>query len=167
ACRTVCGDGIIAGSEQCDDNNTTADDGCSDRCRIEANTICEGEPSVCRDTVCGNKIKEGTEPCDDGNQDWGDGCTPECQIEPSCAVGEACSSECGDGIKFPTEACDDGNNVDGDGCSSVCKIEPGFTCEEATGGDTIVMPMIVRDFVGTGTTLVTGITLQHTDFQPA
>lgn len=165
-CRTVCGDGIIAGAEQCDDENTTPGDGCGERCRLEANTVCEGEPSECRDTVCGNYVKEGTEPCDDGNQSWGDGCTPECQIEPSCAVGAACVSECGDGIKFPSEDCDDGNAVDGDGCSAVCEIEEGFTCSEATGSDTIVMPMIVRDFVGSGTIpLVSGITSRHLDFE--
>lgn len=167
SCRTLCGDGIVAGSEQCDDNNTAADDGCGERCRIEANTVCEGEPSVCRATTCGDGMQEGTEPCDDDNHAWGDGCTPECQIEPACAVGAACSSACGDGIKFPTEDCDDGNAVDGDGCSATCTIEAGFVCTEATGSDTIVMPMIVRDFVGfaAGDPTDPGITERHMDFQ--
>lgn len=165
ACRTVCGDGIVAGNEQCDDGNTTRDDGCSERCRLEANTVCTGEPSVCRATVCGDGVVEGTEPCDNGGIGWGNGCTPECQVEPSCPVGGACASECGDGIKFPDEDCDDGNVVDGDGCSSTCKIEPGFLCQEAAGGNTLVMPMIVRDFVGAGSTLVPGITQRNMDFE--
>ncbi len=31
----VCGDGILSPDEQCDDNNTTSGDGCSDTCRTE------------------------------------------------------------------------------------------------------------------------------------
>ncbi|MDH5717137.1 MAG: DUF4215 domain-containing protein [Spirochaetia bacterium] len=31
----VCGDGVVAGSEQCDDGNTTAGDGCNSTCQME------------------------------------------------------------------------------------------------------------------------------------
>ena len=34
ACATVCGDGIIAGTETCDDNGTVDGDGCSSTCTI-------------------------------------------------------------------------------------------------------------------------------------
>lgn len=33
--RTVCGDGIVEGGEQCDDGNTVSSDGCSATCQIE------------------------------------------------------------------------------------------------------------------------------------
>ncbi len=164
ACRTICGDGLNAGNEQCDDGNTDPDDGCSARCSVEPNTVCSGTPSVCTDTLCGDGEREGSEPCDDGNNDWGDGCTPECQVEPACGVGEACSSGCGDGIKFPEEACDDGNTQNGDGCSDACEIEDGYRCTVSSGSDTIVMPMVVRDFSGESLT-DTGITRRHMDFQ--
>jgi cysteine-rich repeat protein len=33
--RLVCGDGVVAASEQCDDGNTTGGDGCSATCAFE------------------------------------------------------------------------------------------------------------------------------------
>ena len=40
ACATVCGDGIVAGTEECDDGNTASNDGCS--------ASCEGETCTCQ-----------------------------------------------------------------------------------------------------------------------
>src|SRR5262249_53173701 len=40
----VCGDGVLAPNEQCDDGNTNAGDGCSDVCAIE--TCGPGEAAV-------------------------------------------------------------------------------------------------------------------------
>ena len=34
-CKPICGDGIQAGTETCDDGNTLSGDGCSARCQIE------------------------------------------------------------------------------------------------------------------------------------
>ncbi len=34
---SVCGDGIVSGTEECDDMNTANGDGCSSTCRLEAN----------------------------------------------------------------------------------------------------------------------------------
>lgn len=42
----VCGDGLVAGTEQCDDGNTTANDGCSATCTLEGNS--EVEPNDSR-----------------------------------------------------------------------------------------------------------------------
>lgn len=42
----VCGNGIVGGSEECDDGNATSDDGCTG-CVIDANYICSGAPSTC------------------------------------------------------------------------------------------------------------------------
>ncbi|MEL6180085.1 MAG: DUF4215 domain-containing protein, partial [Myxococcota bacterium] len=41
-----CGDGVLSGVEQCDDGNTTSNDGCSS-CRVDPGFACHGEPSVC------------------------------------------------------------------------------------------------------------------------
>lgn len=44
---SVCGDGVIEGSETCDDDNVDAGDGCSDVCATETGYVCTGSPSVC------------------------------------------------------------------------------------------------------------------------
>jgi len=87
------------------------------------------------------------ESCDDGNHDLGDGCTPLCTIEPDCKAG-ACTSKCGDGIVLANlgEECDDGNAISGDGCSSTCKVEPGYECKQPPLGDTMLVPVVYRDF---------------------
>lgn len=98
---------------------------------------------------CGNGFVEGTETCDPFTVDnnLGDGCTPSCMAEPACpAAGGPCTSSCGDGLVFDNEACDDGNAKDGDGCSSTCTVETGFVCAQPVLGDTMVVPMVVRDF---------------------
>jgi len=136
----VCGDGVRAGSEECDDGNTFDGDGCSATCEIEpamcgdgieqtgeecddGNTVDgDGCSAVCEleDPLCGNGVREGSEDCDDGNTVDGDGCSATCQIEPP---------PCGDGIVDENEGCDDGNNVSGDGCSG-CVVEEGWSCQD-------------------------------------
>lgn len=76
----VCGDGVKAGAEGCDDGNGASGDGCSAACAIEAGWTCAGAPSVCT-TTCGDGIKAGAEQCDDGNAMSGDGCSASCGAE--------------------------------------------------------------------------------------
>ena len=76
----TCGDGIIAGTEQCDDGDTTAGDGCSATCTVESGWSCSGQPSQCH-TICGDGIIAGAEQCDDGDTTAGDGCNASCSIE--------------------------------------------------------------------------------------
>ena len=76
----VCGDGVIAVSEECDDGGTTPGDGCDASCQIEAGWSCAGEPSQC--DLCGDGGIGGAEQCDDGGTTPGDGCDASCQIEP-------------------------------------------------------------------------------------
>ncbi len=155
-CIAQCGDGIVLDREECDDGNPTNWDGCSDTCRWEPGFACTGSVLdgtwSCHPTVCGDGTKEGTEGCDDGNLLPGDGCSPLCEMEPECpAAGGQCQSRCGDGIIMASvgEECDDGNTVDGDGCSSACKREPGFECTQPPLGDTLAVPIILRDFLAT------------------
>jgi cysteine-rich repeat protein len=63
---TVCGNGIQNADEECDDGNTTDDDGCDGNCTF---------------TACGNGLQTSGEECDDGNIQNGDGCDDACQVE--------------------------------------------------------------------------------------
>ncbi|MFO0723004.1 MAG: DUF4215 domain-containing protein [Myxococcota bacterium] len=125
-----CGDGLLYGSEQCDDGNLVNNDGCSDTCKRE---------------FCGDAITQSSEGCDDGNNVSGDGCTAACVAEycgdgvtqaglseqcddGNSASNDGCSSTCqreycGDRVVQSSEQCDDGNNVSNDGCSATCKRE--------------------------------------------
>ncbi len=43
----LCGNGVIGGSEACDDGNTANADGCSQGCTVEDGYTCTGTPSTC------------------------------------------------------------------------------------------------------------------------
>ncbi|MDH3623753.1 MAG: C25 family cysteine peptidase [Myxococcales bacterium] len=73
----ICGNGVVATPEECDDGNTADGDGCSATCTLEA-------PPPCGD----GRIWLGEE-CDDGDGLGGDGCSSTCQIEP----GYTCTGE--------------------------------------------------------------------------
>ena len=47
SCSSECGDGWVVLEEECDDNNTEPDDGCSADCRVEPHFECVDEPSDC------------------------------------------------------------------------------------------------------------------------
>jgi cysteine-rich repeat protein len=129
--ETKCGDGVVAGTEQCDD---PADPFCSGLCTV-----------IHR---CGNGVTTGNEACDDGNDVDGDGCTG-CRVDGECGNGildwdEQCEGSqgiaeggycdparctrhagpgCGNGQRDTGESCDDGNRRDGDGCAGDCTLE--------------------------------------------
>ncbi|HVV87757.1 MAG TPA: DUF4215 domain-containing protein [Kofleriaceae bacterium] len=67
----VCGDGDQTGTEQCDDGDAVAGDGCT----------------TCHLDVCGDGVVNdgGTEACDDGNTVDGDGCEGDCTL--ACGAG--------------------------------------------------------------------------------
>jgi fibro-slime domain-containing protein len=135
----VCGDGIVGGTEQCDDHNTTSGDGCSSTCMIEPGWTCPTAGAPCKlKEYCGNRIVELDigEQCDDGNTVSGDGCSSLCKIEPNFVcptAGQPCVSTvvCGDGKVQGSETCDDHNTTSGDGCSATCQVEPGWRCPTA------------------------------------
>ncbi|MGI5863171.1 MAG: DUF4215 domain-containing protein [Myxococcales bacterium] len=77
----VCGDGLVAGPEACDDNNTTSGDGCSETCQVEDGYACPPTGGECYLPVCGDGTLDGTETCDDGNNADNDGCSATCQAE--------------------------------------------------------------------------------------
>ncbi|MFC1642044.1 DUF4215 domain-containing protein [Myxococcota bacterium] len=124
-----CGDGVVNGSETCDDANVIPDDGCTD-CVLAEGYECPFPAAPCL-AKCGDGIfLPNMEICDDGNLIGGDGCSALCEWEE----GWACSGDapnyvcvetvCGDGNKAGAESCDDGNHDMGDGCTPFCKVEP-------------------------------------------
>lgn len=144
-CVTECGDGIVAGDEECDDGvNDGSYGGCTPDCR--------------RGPFCGDGILQRQhEDCDDGvnlttySTTGEPGCAPGCVWSGYCGDGEvdsifgeecddgenngggygACEpdctegSRCGDGVlqEEDGEECDDGNLVDGDTCDRFCQWE--------------------------------------------
>jgi len=132
----ACGNGVVGGTEACDDGPDlhVDGDGCGITCELEAGWTCAGDPSVCEST-CGDGLIVGTESCDDGPlmHAPGDGCGIFCAVESgwTCS-GEPsqCQTTCGDGIVAGAETCDDGNTGGGDGCDANCAIETGWVCAE-------------------------------------
>ena len=115
----VCGDGVVQGSEACDDGNMDDTDACL---------------STCVAASCGDGfVQAGVEACDDGNMDDTDTCVGMCVV-----------ASCGDGFVGPGEACDDGNQVDGDACTNACAlpscgdgiVQMGEECDDGNQVDT-------------------------------
>ncbi|MBM4394668.1 MAG: DUF4215 domain-containing protein, partial [Deltaproteobacteria bacterium] len=75
-----CGDGILAGAEQCDDSNAMPFDGCDGACQVEEGWECKSQGSNCA-PICGDGLVRGDEECDDGNDVAGDGCSDACVVE--------------------------------------------------------------------------------------
>jgi cysteine-rich repeat protein len=141
-CTTICGDGLVAGNEVCDDGFVTG--GCTAGCMsFNLNWICTGGsatgPSWCRG-MCGDSfiLAAGGENCDDGNSNSGDGCSGSCTVENgyTCTgLPSVCTTTCGDGKRAGIEVCDDGTD-NGIGCASGCNgWASGYSC---TGGSPTV-----------------------------
>jgi len=80
----VCGDGVAAGCEDCDDGNTTCGDGCDSNCQAEPFGICGDGVAAC------------TEQCDGfspTNPTYGEICSPTCEISQLCGDGQITGSE--------------------------------------------------------------------------
>ncbi|MCC6873077.1 MAG: putative metal-binding motif-containing protein [Sandaracinaceae bacterium] len=119
-----CGDGVLdTRTEQCDDGNTTAFDGCEATCNF---TCTMG--SQCAD---GNPCN-GDETCDETTHACSAGteladATPCVTTEVPdgvCGGGICLVTGCGNGVLETGEDCDDGNDEPADGCTSDCL----FTC---------------------------------------
>ena len=111
-----CGDGITTGTEECDDGNQVAGDGCENNCTFSCvstdNTRnctpqdpCNGQ-GTCNDT---------THVCAPGTP-LGDGTS--CGGNNYCKTGTCTMPVCGNGIVEPGEQCDGGT-----GCKANCQWE--------------------------------------------
>ncbi len=144
-CETDCGDGVVAGDEECDDGvndgsyggcmpDCTQGPGCGDAVLQDPPEDCDdgfnlatysfsGAPGCAPGCVFGAYCGDGVinslfgEQCDAGAGNDGSygGCDPDCTLGPRCGDGVTQGAE--------GEECDDGNTVNGDGCSSTCKAE--------------------------------------------
>jgi len=56
---TNCGNGILEGTEQCDDGNATPGDGCTSDCKIESGWSCPAPGVSCR-PICGDGLQSGS-----------------------------------------------------------------------------------------------------------
>lgn len=135
-----CGDGIVTGTEECDDLSGAqiscinpegygGTQTCSSQCLFTACTTSE---------FCGDGVRNGNEECDDNNTNSTDLCDTTGVNLGSRGV---CTfTFCGDGvIQTPnggnvSEQCDDGNMQDGDGCSASCQIETSPPPNPPSGG---------------------------------
>jgi cysteine-rich repeat protein len=148
---TNCGNGILEGTEECDDGNNTPGDGCANDCKIESGWSCLAPGARCQ-PKCGDGLQIGEEVCDDGNTHSGDGCSSDCsQVEPgwSCLTpGVSCQPNCGDSLQTGGEECDDGNTTPGDGCTSDCKLESDWVC--LTPGSACISTVVCGDGVISG-----------------
>ena len=110
-CGPTCGDGIVTGTEECDngaDNSDSTYGGCTTECKFGP--------------FCGDGEVNGDEECDDSRNTTGgynvSGCGPGCKLPPRC----------GDGVQQVGEECDEGSkNQDaqcGGGCSQKCQQNP-------------------------------------------
>ncbi|MFH2007732.1 MAG: fibrinogen-like YCDxxxxGGGW domain-containing protein, partial [bacterium] len=116
----ICGDGVMEGTEECDDGNNEPGDGCSPGCFLTY---------TCGDGVCETDKHETCPACPEDCCPCGDGVCDQAMAETCALCHEDCCPDCGDGWLDASEQCDDGNNVDGDGCSAACIDEDGSpTC---------------------------------------
>lgn len=123
AIANYCGDGVVGGTEACDDGNSVNTDSCTNACTVAA---------------CGDGfLYPESEACDDGNSINTDACTNSCTLPV-----------CGDGYVQSGEVCDDGNRVDTDACRNNCTfpvcgdgvLSMSEECDEGAENDTTCTP---------------------------
>jgi fibro-slime domain-containing protein len=145
SCNPICGDGLVRGSEVCDDGvNNGAYGGCLPGCVARApycgDSLLQSPPELCDDGTnattyggaqkkcgpgckfapyCGDGVASSGESCDEGmNNGSGYGhCTTACTLGPRC----------GDNLVNGTEQCDDGvsNGASADPCNADCTLRCG------------------------------------------
>jgi fibro-slime domain-containing protein len=128
-CGPTCGDGVVTGSEECDngaDNNDTTYGGCTTECRwgpFCGDGVVQGEP-------------DGPEQCDAGKDNGSGGaCNIACKKPRSCGdgvvdtdLGEECDLGDKNGVRLDTglqPVADSSDPTAQVFCSSECRIPPG------------------------------------------
>ncbi|MBW2263651.1 MAG: DUF4215 domain-containing protein [Deltaproteobacteria bacterium] len=121
-----CGDGIVTGTEECDDENTTPGDGCENDCTFTCHTDGECDDSdLCTDDACASagtgrlcQNAFNTVPCNDAN---------DCTHTDACNGAGVCvgtSYICTLGVCEVTSVCD------GSGGCTVTFAGPGTGCSD-------------------------------------
>ena len=110
--QNICGDGIVAGNEQCDDGNTV-NAGSTDSCGVSAAT------AAGRDFLAGCVApKSDTDPTDHSDEN----------LKGRCPAANCQLPSCGDGVTNPSEMCDAGTAT----CSTTNTYNGGAPCVRAT-----------------------------------
>jgi cysteine-rich repeat protein len=145
----VCGDGVIAGEEECDDMVETV--ACDTDCTVAEcgdgvlnvtfGEECDEGPesltcdSDCTPAACGDGLVNATagEACDEGGEQ-----TATCEADCTAAT-------CGDGVfnLLAGEECDDGDAIDDNACSNMCTRTPCVF-------DTTLLPIAVHSSYAVG-----------------
>jgi len=135
-----CGDGVLSGNEECDDNNKNNLDGCNSQCKYEKNIpvpryYLSNPNHFLHDTTTTGavyKISEGTKDNPALQNYWE--VRAKSSFEGSNTPWKSLAITTysylpieNDGYKTPEEICDDGNTKQYDGCYNN-QIEQGFTC---------------------------------------
>jgi cysteine-rich repeat protein len=79
----ACGNGVVQGTEQCDDGNNTNGDCCSSTCEFES----EGSPCATDGQACSDDVCDGSGTCTHDPSPSGTPCRPaagECDVTESC-----------------------------------------------------------------------------------
>lgn len=130
----VCGDGIVSGTEECDDGNVVNGDGC-DSCKFSCKSTdtarnCSGGDACAGTSTCDDT----THKCNAGTP-LADGTT--CGTAGGVCKGGVCTAgTCGDGIVSGGEQCDFGTgNGAGTGCQVDCKFSCSKTADTCSDGN--------------------------------
>jgi cysteine-rich repeat protein len=127
-----CGDGVVSGTEECDDGNQVDGDGCNNDCKLscvptDATRNCTPADACAGQGTCNlstHVCAAGT-PLPDGSA-CGSG-------KDYCRGGSCTTPACGNSIVDPGEQCDDGalNGTSSDGCTATCAfvcVNPATDC---------------------------------------
>ncbi len=138
----ICGDGAQQVSEECDDGNLVADDGCTPYCKFTC--LSTDDTRDCS----GGDLCSGSATCDDATHTCSGSALPDqtdCALLDGggpgwCIKGVCVPAACGDGVSSGDEQCDEGedNGAPGSGCSIDClitqcgngTIEAGEQCDD-------------------------------------
>lgn len=135
---SVCGNGKVEGSEQCDDGNTASGDGCSQTCTSEGGTgggRATGGGATGGGATGGGATGGGAT----GGGTTDDGGTTDGGPVDDGGVVDGGSSVCGNGVREGTELCDDGDTNELNGCTTACtfSVPSGYCGDGTTNGSEV------------------------------
>ena len=131
----LCGNEVVEGFEECDDNNGLNGDGCESDCSFSCVAGAPGRDNCDDANPCNGEETCGAEHACVAGVPLADG--DSCGSGLVCVGGNCVSASCGDAQIQTAEECDDGNVTPSDGCENNCmyscvSTDPSRDC---SGGD--------------------------------